>query len=178
MVRGLDPSGVVRRCPTLPHPSGCSTIGAVGLSFRVRDGTGRFPHAMTAVTRAPRPAPGPPVGRVGGVGSSCHRLVAVDSVVCCATRGPGGVVGWEPYSGRGVLCVPTRGPNQGLGGGCGVSCRPISTGRLRTSLVRASTSGLSTQWSRWGPLAHKVRGNLISKRASRLDAFSGYLFRT
>ena len=42
--------GVVRRCPTLPHPSGCSTIGAVGLSFRVRDGTGRFPHAMTAVT--------------------------------------------------------------------------------------------------------------------------------
>ena len=40
----------VRRCPTLPHSLGCSTIGAVGLSFRVRDGTGRFPHAMTAVT--------------------------------------------------------------------------------------------------------------------------------
>ena len=44
---------VVRRCPTLPHPPGCSTIGAVGLSFRVRNGTGRFPHAMTAVTLAP-----------------------------------------------------------------------------------------------------------------------------
>jgi len=41
---------VVRRCPTLPHPGGCSTIGAGGLSFRVRDGTGRFPSAMTAVT--------------------------------------------------------------------------------------------------------------------------------
>ena len=40
----------VRRCPTLPHPPGCSTIGAVGLSFRVRDGSGRFPHAMAAVT--------------------------------------------------------------------------------------------------------------------------------
>ena len=46
---------VVRRCPTLPHPPGCSTIGAVGLSFRVRNGTGRFPHAMTAVTLLPVP---------------------------------------------------------------------------------------------------------------------------
>ena len=46
---------VVRRCPTLPHPPGCSTIGAVGLSFRVRNGTGRFPHAMTAVTLLPEP---------------------------------------------------------------------------------------------------------------------------
>src|SRR5699024_10679442 len=40
----------VRRCPTLPHTTVCSTIGAQGLSFRVRDGTGRFPLAMTAVT--------------------------------------------------------------------------------------------------------------------------------
>ncbi len=31
----------------------------MGLSFRVRNGTGRFPHAMTAVTLAPAP-------RVGG----------------------------------------------------------------------------------------------------------------
>ena len=46
---------VVRRCPTLPHPHECSTIGAVGLSFRVRNGTGRFPHAMTTVTRSPVP---------------------------------------------------------------------------------------------------------------------------
>ena len=27
-----------RRCPTLPHPGGCSTIGAGSLSFRVRKG--------------------------------------------------------------------------------------------------------------------------------------------
>ena len=33
----------VRRCPTLPHPTECSTIGAEGLSFRVRNVTGRFP---------------------------------------------------------------------------------------------------------------------------------------
>ena len=33
----------VRRCPTLPHTPVCSTIGAEGLSFRVRYETGRFP---------------------------------------------------------------------------------------------------------------------------------------
>ena len=54
-VVGALRSMVVRRCPTLPHPPGCSTIGAVGLSFRVRNGTGRFPHAMTAVTLLPVP---------------------------------------------------------------------------------------------------------------------------
>ena len=40
----------VRRRPTLPHPPGCSTIGAGGLSFRVRNVAGRFPSAMAAVT--------------------------------------------------------------------------------------------------------------------------------
>ena len=38
-----------RRRPTLPLPRGGSTIGAVELCFRVRDGTGRFLHAMAAV---------------------------------------------------------------------------------------------------------------------------------
>ena len=42
---------VVRRRPTLPQPRGCSTIGAVRLNFRVRNGTGCFPDAMAAVTR-------------------------------------------------------------------------------------------------------------------------------
>ena len=42
----------------------------------------------------------------------------------------------------------------------------------------ASTSGLSTQWSSWEPLTPEGHGNLILKRASRLDAFSGYHFRT
>ena len=42
--------GCVRRRPTLPHTPVCSTIGAMRLSFRVRNGTGRFPHAMTTET--------------------------------------------------------------------------------------------------------------------------------
>src|SRR5690606_22703981 len=42
-----------RRCPTLPRRLQRSTIGADGLSFRVRNVTGRFPTAMTAVTPYP-----------------------------------------------------------------------------------------------------------------------------
>src|SRR3954462_11549957 len=40
----------VRRRPTLPHSPPCSTIGAERLSFRVRNGAGRFPLAMAAET--------------------------------------------------------------------------------------------------------------------------------
>ena len=40
----------VRRRPTLPRGPPRSTIGAEGLSFRVRNGTGRFPFAMAAET--------------------------------------------------------------------------------------------------------------------------------
>jgi hypothetical protein len=40
----------VRRRPTLPRSLPRSTIGAEGLSFRVRNGAGRFPFAMAAET--------------------------------------------------------------------------------------------------------------------------------
>ena len=35
---------VLWRCPTLPHPPRCSTIGACGLSFQVRNGDWAFPR--------------------------------------------------------------------------------------------------------------------------------------
>ena len=41
-----------RRRATLPHPLECSTIAAPGLSYRVRNGTGRLTRAMT--TAKPR----------------------------------------------------------------------------------------------------------------------------
>lgn len=155
---------VVRRCPTLPHSLGCSTIGAVGLSFRVRNGTGRFLHAMTAVTlctgRVPwflRCCPLLCVGGGCGVGVPVSLGVRVAySVVSFHLWWwwwfP--VVGWEPHSGR-VACVIFTPPpvSTVVGWGvCGVSYRLISTGQLHRSLVPASTSGLSTQWSGWGPL--------------------------
>ena len=46
-VSGL-PVRVMRRRATLPHPVGCSTIAVPGLSFRVRNGTGRLTWAMAA----------------------------------------------------------------------------------------------------------------------------------
>ena len=57
--------GVLWRFPTLPHPLGCSTIGAAGLSFQVRNVAGRFPGAVTT-TRLCRPRVGPP-SLCGGV---------------------------------------------------------------------------------------------------------------
>ena len=51
-----------RRCPTLPHPGGCSTIGAGGLSFRVRNGAGRGSPAMTAETSCRAVHDPPPCG--------------------------------------------------------------------------------------------------------------------
>lgn len=41
---------LVRRRPTLPHRLQCSTIGAEGLDFRVRNVAGYFPFAMVAET--------------------------------------------------------------------------------------------------------------------------------
>ena len=52
--RGPAPRGrpslqdVFRRCPTLPRGLPRSTIGAEGLNFRVRNGTGCFPLAIAA----------------------------------------------------------------------------------------------------------------------------------
>ena len=97
----------VRRRPTLPHPPECSTIGAIELSFRVRNGTGRFLDAMTAVTRRDQPATHPNIETLEQRGCSSrtaqwtrthskqhtqrmvvvsHRpLVPVSSTHCCAS---------------------------------------------------------------------------------------------
>src|SRR3954465_1317313 len=84
----------------------------------------------------------------------------------------------EPHSGRvalfsGVTLTGVPAPRVGV---CGqvlgllvpVSCTPCG----------ASTSGLSTRWSGRGPYPVVPVRDLILKRASRLDAFSGYPCRT
>jgi hypothetical protein len=58
---------------------------------------------------------------------------------------------------------------------CGTSPRPISTGQLRALLP--STSGLSPS-GLLGALPGYPVGAIILECASRLDAFSGYHFRT
>jgi hypothetical protein len=66
----------VRRRPTLPRGPPRSTIGAEGLNFRVRNGTGCFPFAVTAETLW-----------------RCHRRLP-------GRRVPAATVSREPHSGR------------------------------------------------------------------------------
>ena len=76
---GAVPVGfvVLWRCPTLPQPIGCSTIGAAGLSFQVRNGAGRFPGAVTTTRLFVQHAPHLVVG--------CGLIVVciVVAALCC-----------------------------------------------------------------------------------------------
>src|SRR5215472_283092 len=123
----------VRRRPTLPRGPPRSTIGAEGLNFRVRNGTGCFPFAMAAETLWRCQVPRPHLG---------NRTVDACNIEKVEAKPLGLLV-------------------------------PVSYTRRR-----ASTSGLSTQSSSWGPYRVNPEGDLILRRASRLDAFSGYPFRT
>src|SRR5690606_34524694 len=76
----------------------------------------------------------------------------------------------ESYSGRSCLPHPQR------GGYVWSSPRPISTSQLNVSL-RLRFWPINPVISR-GPYPLKGVGHLILKQASRLDAFSGYPFRT
>ena len=129
---------VVRRCPTLPHPSECSTMGAVGLSFRVRYGSGRFPLAMAAVTLWNYQHF--PATRFRGWGGCCSRATQWTRVIFA------------------------------------VSPRPISTSQLHT--LRCFHFWPINPVVYPGALPHSRVGVLILEQASRLDAFSGYPFRT
>ena len=84
VVSSLSCFGVLWRCPTLPQPIGCSTIGAAGLSFQVRNGAGRFPGAVTTTslvfnTVPPRSASC--VCACGGCGLIVVRIVV--AAECC-----------------------------------------------------------------------------------------------
>src|SRR6185437_7836359 len=134
---------VFRRRPTLPQPGGCSTIGAGRLSFRVRNGTGRFPLAMTAVTLwIYRWCVGLPAWLLPGQVSR-FRISRTAQ--------------WT----RSIFVV---------------SPRPISTGQLHTLRCFHFRPINPVVWL--GALTHGGVGDLILERASRLDAFSGYPFRT
>ena len=171
----MGPTVVCARwCPTLPHPGGCSTIGAVRLSFRVRDGSGRFPVAVTTETTtwAVRQC-------------SCDSVIRLPANTHTRTRRwcvVGGWVGCGPYSGRlahAYSCSPPRfwvSP-------CGVGGVVVCVGLL----VPVSSKPLPVFhfWPInpvvcWGPTrTPKVScGDLILKMVSRLDAFSGYPSRT
>ena len=137
---GAGPVVCARWCPTLPHPGGCSTIGAVRLSFRVRDGAGRFPVAVTTETTTWAVRRCVLVILLSGRLSTHTRVCAwcVWLVVW---------VGCGPYSGRfALLWLLTPAPHvvRGVCWGCCCLCWPISTSQL-INRCRSSTPGLSTQ---------------------------------
>ena len=146
----------VRRRPTLPRGPPRSTIGAEGLNFRVRNGTGCFPFAMATETlwRCQVPHPG---------AESALR----------PRRG-------RPHLGNRIVDAKRKG-RRGLPRGYlkNVEAKPLGLlVPVSCTRCRASTSGLSTQSSSWGPYLVNPERDLILRRASRLDAFSGYPFRT
>jgi hypothetical protein len=112
----------VRRCPTLPHSLPCSTIGAGGLNFRVRDGTGCFPSAKTTETyhSTTRFAGAEIFG--SGASTATYSLVTAPPAAPC--RGgrlfSGNRTGTRTYTAviNHVVCVEVT--------------RPISTGQLHT----------------------------------------------
>ena len=143
---GAGPVVCARWCPTLPHPGGCSTIGAVRLSFRVRDGYRAFPCRCDH--------------RDDYVGSAWpSSLVRVYSVVrngcppcqprahacawCVFVVGRGGLGVDRIVDASRFLTVLTPHRTWRVLGCCCL-CWPISTSQL-TDRCRSSTPGLSTQ---------------------------------
>ena len=137
-----------RRRPTLPRPLGRSTIGAVGLNDRVRNGNGCGPYARAAsdflLVNLQQGDSGGVVDREVGISSRSLMLCLQCSRSCLA--GASGVV--KPHGRLGPLrseCVATRPRAAYRRGGL-----PRPFRRLEAS------------------------GRFILGRASHLDAFSGY----
>ena len=134
VVGGSRASCVVcaRWCPTLPHPGGCSTIGAVRLSFRVRDGGRAFPcrcdHRDDCTGSAWAVLIVVTVIRLSGC-LGCPLTTRCVCVLVC------GWVGCGPYSGRLALtagvhpCLHSLTSCVGVEGCCCL-CWPISTSQL------------------------------------------------
>ena len=166
----------MRRRATLPHPLECSTIAVLGLSFRVRKGTGRLTWAMTTAKPIQRPTT-----RIGRQNRN-HATIPIVAVR-------------EPDNGReqnasifrlvttrnSIPCHPTRNhhrtrPDPASGSEKVCRVRPLVP--VGSTPRGASTSGLSNTCSTCGLQAPKCQGILILEQASRLDAFSGYPSRT
>ena len=108
---------VLWRCPTLPQPIGCSTIGAAGLSFQVRNVAGRFPGAVTTTRLFVQHHP-PLLFVWWGCGLIvvCIVVAAVLLRCCFVTRT---LVGWL-FSVGPLVPVGSRAP-------CGASTSGLST---------------------------------------------------
>ncbi len=128
----------IRRRPTLPHGTPCSTIGAEELNFRVRDGNGCFLFAIATEN--------------GDSFSATIRHARQTGKRLCKRS-------CELF--------------------CGQASRPISTSKLNAlPHVHPWPINLVVFEGPSVPGVSPGKGYLILGQVSRLDAFSGYPFRT
>ena len=148
------PCRVVRRRATLPHPVGCSTIAVPGLSFRVRNGTGRLTWAMAAANLL---LYGQTLGSAG-LWRPGNRTADADSR-CFVLWPDNAHCRLVPFAGG--RCGPTA-----RGWNVSVAFRPLVP--VGSTPRGASTSGLSTTCSAWG--LQELEGSTECLSWSRLPA--------
>ena len=132
-----------RRRPTLPRPLGRSTIGAVGLNDRVRDGNGCGPYALVASESSCANATCANARACGAV----HPSVVADGRTKKESEGQRMLV-------RGIWIVPARcagairceAYSAVYSNGSSQAARAIRTAALGVP-CGTSTGGLSTGWS-------------------------------
>ena len=151
--KGL-PVRVMRRRATLPHPVGCSTIAVPGLSFRVRNGTGRLTWAMAAANLL---LYGQTLGSAG-LWRPGNRTADADSR-CFVLWPDNAHCRLVPFAGG--RCGPTA-----RGWNVSVAFRPLVP--VGSTPRGASTSGLSTTCSAWG--LQELEGSTECLSWSRLPA--------
>ena len=165
----------------LSHVLGRSTIGAEGFHGRVREGIGWGPLAITTRSSEQMTDARHQVSERKAALAEPDTLCPLMPVFCpltvvtwfslrcvdCGCAGPWHRVGAK---GRVFVCV-------GFLRAHGVSAlrfKPVERlGPVSYTCCHASTSGLSTWWS-----STALERDLVSRGASRLDAFSGYPVRT
>ena len=159
-----------RRRATLPHPLECSTIAAPGLSYRVRNGTGRLTRAMTtanltATARKPKESkPACHRWRFGNRLADARQSLPLYRLMTIPTHI---AVQDDPAQER-------RGTNHHV---VGMLCRRRPLVPVGSTPHGASTS-YQTRVQHAGYNGSRPYGILILEQASRLDAFSGYPSRT
>ena len=165
----------------LSHTLRCSTIGAEGFHGRVRDGIGCMPLAITtrSAKLRERKVSFDTLFKMNNVLSGRNadkylrslftRRLQVRAQTPNFIYGPASIL----CSLRVVVSPDLTFLRRQVTGGLGV-IKPIERLVLVScTCCHASTSSLSTWWS-----STALRRDLVSRGVSRLDAFSGYPFRT
>ena len=149
-----------------------------GLSFRVRKGTGRLTWAMTTAKPIQRPT-----GRTGGRQRNQPRFRSWRSGNRTTDASNQTLHRYRFRDHKKQRSLPSNERNHHRtrpdpASGSEKVCRVRPLVPVGSTPHRASTSGLSNTCSTCGLQAPKCQGILILEQASRLDAFSGYPFRT